>query len=353
MKSKPRVAYLLQMFGIGGMPKWLFQLAGKLNDQFDFTFIATHSNTVRPEYRSVAKVSVLPFNKWIIAAFLFRRFELVQIANLRLYIDAARLARIPIVIERVDGLRGGVALGDKSGLDAVIASTRGVVPGLRELIASEKIHVIYNGVDPNIYRNTPPQRFGYTNDDVIIGRTSRLAGGKNISLLIRAIIELKRETKYKNVRLVICGGDTTQPGSTPMLAKLKDEARPLGDSVVFTGEVFDTTAITSGYDIATCTSRPNNEGIPNSLIEAMAAAKPVVASDVDDIPELVEHDKTGLLFHDNDLTNLVSNFRTLIDSKHIRQQMGTRGHQKILVDFNLEKQKRKYADLYFDLLNSK
>ncbi len=343
----------MQMFGIGGMPKWLYFLARELRGEFDFTFIATHSNIVVPEYHSVANIATLPLNKWMIAAFLFRRFDIVQMANLRLYVDAARLARIPVVIERVDGLRGGVALGDKSGLDAVIASTIGIVPKLRELISSDKIHIIHNGVDSNIYLSTPPQRFGYAGDDVIVGRTSRLAGGKNISLLIQAIIEIRREDKYKNVRLVICGGDTTQPGSTPMLAKLKEEAKSLEDSVVFTGEVFDTTAITNGYDIATCTSRPNNEGIPNSLIEAMAAAKPVVASEVDDIPELVDHEKTGLLFRDNDLVELISTLRTFIDNKQARQQMGTRGYLKILADFNLDKQKRKYADLYNDLLNSK
>lgn len=341
------------MFGIGGMPKWLYQLARTLNDQFEFTFIATHSSVVSPEYRAVAKIAALPFNRWLIAAFLFKRFDLVQTANLRQYCDAARSARIPVVIERVDGLRGGVALSDKSGLDAVIASTKGIVPRLEKLISPDRIHLIYNGVNPEIYRTALPQRFGYIDDDVIIGRTSRLAGGKNISLLIKAIIEIRKEPKYQNVRLVVCGGDTTQRGSIPMLAKLQEEAKPLGSSVVFTGEVFDTTTVTAGYDIATCTSRANNEGIPNSLIEAMAAAKPVVASGVDDIPELVEHDRTGLLFQDNDLDELVLNLKSLIDNKQKRLQMGELGYRKVMTDFNLDKQKQKYADLYKSLLSSK
>ena len=79
---KPRIAYILQMFGVGGMPKWLYQLAGRLQDEFDFYFIATHSDYVRPEYRAVAKVAVLPYKKWVLAAYLFlNRIDLVQAAK--------------------------------------------------------------------------------------------------------------------------------------------------------------------------------------------------------------------------------------------------------------------------------
>lgn len=353
MKSKPRIAYLLQMFGVGGMPKWLYRLAGELQNEFDFTFIATHSKHVENEYRKVAKVVVLPFNNWVIGAYLYRRFDIVQTANLRPYVDAAHLARIPVIIERVDGLRGGVALGDKTGLDAVIASTKGIVPELEKLISLERIHVIHNGVDLAEYERAAPNRFGFNDEDVIVGRTSRLAAGKNISLLIRSVIELRKENKYKHVRLVICGGDTTQPGSIPMLARLKQEAKPLGGSVIFTGEVFDTTAITSGYDIATCTSRPNNEGIPNSLIEGMAAGKPVIASNIDDIPELVENSRTGLLFSDNDLAGIIDALKTLVDNEQERIKMGKLGRQRIDIEFNLKKQAGKYADLYRELLSNK
>jgi glycosyltransferase involved in cell wall biosynthesis len=353
MGNKIHVACPLQMFGIGGMPKWLYRLAGELREDFHFTFIATHSRVIEKTYRSVANVVVLPYNKWILAAFLYRRFQIVQTANLRTYIDSALLAKTPVVIERVDGLRKGVALGDKSGLNAVIASTKSILPHLEQLITPRRIHMIYNGVDWRIFQHATPERFGFAIDDVIIGRTSRLAGGKNISLLIRAVIELRKEPKYHHVRLVICGGDTTQPGSKPMLAKLRDEAKLLGENVVFTGEVFDTKEITRGYDIATCTSNKDNEGIPNSLLEAMAASKPVVATRVDDIPELVEDGKTGLLFSDNDLFELIIKLKKLIDNKSLRIDMGEKSRTRIQKDFDLEKQARKYKDLYSQLLSQK
>ncbi|MQC27114.1 MAG: glycosyltransferase family 1 protein [Chloroflexi bacterium] len=351
---KPRIAYLLQMFGIGGMPKWLFHLARELQNEFDFTFIATHSYYVRPEYQEAARVLTLPFKKWPLAAVLRARgIDLAQVANLRLYTEAARLARVPVVIERTDGLRSGAALNSKEGLDLVIASTEGVRPHLEELIAADKIRVIYNGVDLAAFEGARAERFGFADEDVIIGRTSRLAGGKNISLLIRAVIELRKEAKYSHVRLVVCGGDNTQRGAIPMLDTLKAEAAPLGDSAMFSGEVFDPTPITLGYDIATCTSQPNNEGIPNSLIEAMAAGKAVVASAVDDIPELVEDGKTGLLFASDDVVGLVAALKTLVDDKDLRNRMGRAGRARVERDFDLAKQARKYADVYWELLDKK
>ena len=332
------------------MPKWLFNLASELRNQFEFTFIATHSGYVIPEYRKVASVAVLPFNKWMLASFLLaKRIDIAQVANLRLYTEAALLARVPVIIERVDGLRGGAALADKAGLDAVIASTRVVLPELQQLIDPQRIHVIYNGVDLSSY-NVVPERFGFAPEDVIVGRTSRLSGGKNISLLIKAVIALRRDVNYRKVRLVICGADTTQLGALPMRARLQKEAEPLGKNVVFTGEVLNTTAITAGYDIATCTSMPNNEGIPNSLIEAMAAGKPVVATEVDGIPELVENGRTGLLLPSDNLEKLKLALSKLIDNRALRLQMGLAAKQRVEDHFEIKAQAKKYADLYSDLI---
>lgn len=342
------------MFGVGGMPKWLFRLAGQLNDDFDFYFIATHSDYIVPEYRDVATVVVLPFRKWPLANYLFtHRIDLAQVANLRLYTDASRLAQVPSVVERVDGLRSGAALSDKRGLDLVIASTFGIVSHIEKMMPPEDIHVIYNGVDLEAFDQSPIERFAFGAEDIVIGRTSRLSGGKNISLLIAAVKELRKRSEYANVRLVICGGDTTQPGSIPMLDTLKAEAEVLGDSVVFTGEVLNTVAITKGYDIATCTSRPDNEGIPNSLLEAMAASKPVVASSVGDIPEIVQDGENGFLFRSDDLVGLVAALARLVDDAKLREKMGAAGRNRIEQDFDLKKQSEAYRLLYWELIECK
>lgn len=333
------------------MPKWLYQVAYQLQDDFNFYFIATHSDYVRPEFRSVAKVAVLPFNKWVLAAYLrWNRIDIAQVANLGRYKKAAFLAGVPVVIERTDGLRGGTALTPKDGLDAVIASTKGVAKLLRKMMPPQNVHLIYNGFDINSFSGNNPERFGFSADDLIVGRTSRLVGGKNISMLIEAVIEIRKEPQYQHVRLVICGGDNTQQGAVPMLEKLMEEAKPLGSSAVFTGEIFDTRGVTLGYNIATCTSNSNNEGIPNSLIEAMAAGKPVVATAVDDIPELVINGKQGFLVNEGNCDELVNSICQLVDNPSLREQMGEEARYRIETSFNMKMQIEKYRALYTQLL---
>ena len=357
MKSrsgKPRVACLLQMFALGGMPKWLFNLASGLGDRYEFFFIATHSRDLAPEYRAVARTVWLPPRLPILAAYLWwQRIDIAQVANLRLYTEAALKAQVPVIIERTDGIRSGAALSPKQGLDAVIASTRGTIPALSKLIEPSRIHLIYNGIDLERQKEIVPERFGFEPEDVIVGRVSRLAGGKNISLLIQAVMELRRDPAYERVRLVVCGGDTRQKGAEPMMDRLKAEAAPLGSSAVFTGEVFDPWPIIAGFDIATCTSRPNNEGIPNSLLEPMALAKPVVATAVDDIPELVQEGIEGLLVQDQDLEGLVAGLKKLVDRPELRQRMGRAGQEKIGREFEMKSQVAKYARLYDHLLKEK
>ncbi|TAK12692.1 MAG: glycosyltransferase [Anaerolineae bacterium] len=348
---KPRIAYILQMFGVGGMPQWLLRLATTLQNEFDIYFIATHSDVFLPSAAEVARLVHLPPEKWRLAATLARqRIDLVQMANLRLYADAAILAGVPVVIERTDGLRNGAALGPKHGLDAVVASTRGTVEPIAGLIPRHKIHVIYNGIDLEHYRQAAPQRFGFGAEDVIIGRTSRLARGKNLSLLIRAVTRLRQVSRFNHVRLVICGGDTTQPDAEPMLAELQAEAAPLGDSAVFAGEVADPAGITAGYDIVTCTSKPENEGIPNSLLEGMAASKPLVSTAVGDIPEILTDGENGFLVPSDDEAALAEALARLVEDADLRRRMGRAGQALIAREFDLATQAEKYAALYRRLL---
>src|SRR5690606_25835572 len=93
-----------------------------------------------------------------------------------------------------------------------------------------------------------------------------------------------------------------------------------------------------------------NEGIPNSLIEAMATSKPVVASAVDGIPELVQDGKTGLLFESNDIEQLTGALARLIDDPSLRAQYGAAGRQRIENEFDLRRQAELYRQLYRSLL---
>jgi glycosyltransferase involved in cell wall biosynthesis len=88
-----------------------------------------------------------------------------------------------------------------------------------------------------------------------------------------------------------------------------------------------------------------NEGMGRVLVEAMAAAKPVVASRVGGIPDLVKHGQNGLLVEPGDVTGLSLAIRKLLADKKMRDEMGMKGRTMAL-DFGVEKMVEKIDALY-------
>jgi glycosyltransferase involved in cell wall biosynthesis len=348
--GRPRIAYILQDFHIGGMESIIYRIAARLRDRYDFTFIATHVPEILPKFHDVGTAIYLGQDWLGLMRYLRReKIDLVQYGNVRLYADAALAAGVPVVIERTDGLRRGVALRSKAGLDAVVASTRGTIEPISRLIARDKIHLIYNGIDTRHFAAIAPDRLGFGDEAFLIGRVSRFGAGKNIGLLIDAVRTLRE--RHPSVRLVLVGGGSKMPGAPDEERALRERAQGLEEHVLFTGTIENPDRIIKGFDVGTCISRAGNEGIPNSLIECMAAGKPVVATRVDDIPELVEHERTGLLIDDNDLDGLVAALERLMADPDLRRSLGEAGRERVAQDFDLDAQAEMYDALYRRLLN--
>jgi len=350
-KHKPRIAYVLQDFHIGGMESIIYRVASTLRDDFDFYFVACHVPDILPKFHKVGTAVYIGQNWWALRNYLKKqKIDLVQYGNVRWFADAALAAGVPVVIERTDGLRSGAALRPKKGIDGVIASTKGTIEPISKLIDRGKIDLIYNGIDLDKFRSIEADRLGFSPNDVLIGRVSRFTKGKNIAFLIDAVRALHE--KYPYVRLVLVGGNSKMPQAQDEESMLREQAAGLEDHVVFTGYVDDPSAIIKGFDIGTCVSRPNNEGIPNSLLESMACGQPVVATCVDDIPELVVHEENGLLIEDNDLDGVVNALERLITDGGLRKALGQAGYLRIKRDFNLSEQIDAYAALYQRYLRS-
>jgi glycosyltransferase involved in cell wall biosynthesis len=122
-------------------------------------------------------------------------------------------------------------------------------------------------------------------------------------------------------------------------------------NVIFTGEIDQPFDILKGFDIATCVS--NHEGIPNSLLEAMACGKPVIGTNVGQIPELIDHEVNGFLIPPNNDDALLEALDRLIADHSLRQKFGQAGKLKVKDFFDIKKQSRRYADLYKTLLEKK
>ncbi|MDY6784003.1 MAG: glycosyltransferase family 4 protein [Cyanobacteriota bacterium] len=139
-------------------------------------------------------------------------------------------------------------------------------------------------------------------------------------------------------------------GSGPFLETCKTLARTLRitDRVTFLGDRTDVPQLLARSQIFVLST--HYEGLPISILEAMRAGLPVVATSVNGIPEEVTNRTTGLLVPPKNADALASALDTLANSPELRQQMGTAGRQKFLQDFTLDRMLTEIEAIYEFLL---
>ncbi len=343
---KPRIAFTLYDFHVGGIENWLYRLARALQDEFDFYFLATTVPDFLPKFKKVGTCAYLPSPNKMRAYLQKHNIDIVQVHNQRWPIDAALAAGVPHIIERTDGTRSCTRV-NKSGLSLVIASSQGTVPLIARYFPAEQIRLIYNGIDLDQVDASPRKRL-FPEDCFVVGRASRFGRGKNLRMLIEAAAQMKG--LLPNLKIVLIGGDSAMPGAERIEDELRKQAAPLGDTVKFVGIVEDTLPLVKGFDVGTCVSNPNNEGIPNSLIEAMACRKPVISTAVDQVPELVQDEVNGLLIPPGDVDALCDAINRLARDPALRRQLGEAGRRTIEERFSLQRAVEQYAAVYRELL---
>ncbi len=342
----PKIAFTLFDFQIGGIENWLFRLASELRQHFIFYFISTRQPVFLEKFRRIGNCIYLPSPLAMARYFQNEHIDLVQVHNERWPVDAALSAGVPKVIERLGGQRSWRRI-SKKGLDFVIASSKLAGNSILDMIAPEKIRVIYNGIDlPEI--ETSEIRRVFPPEQMVLGRASRFGRGQNLSLLIQATEKLHSD--WPDLRLVLVGGDSTLPGAEPLFSELNqmvDHLR-LEKFIHFTGSVENPIPFIKGFDIGTCVS--NDEGLPNSLIEAMACKKAVVSSNVGAISELIEDGANGLLFPAGDTNAFCTKVEILLSQPDLRRKLAENAYQTIHDHFNIQNSAMLYGDLYRELL---
>lgn len=343
--AKIKIAFILQDFYIGGIQTCLANIASRLRNEFDCHFISTHVKEIHPRFNELGVTAYCSTYQELISYLHKNTFDIVQTHNVREYAVCAAAARVPVIIERVAGNR---ATGNsKEGIDWVIASNKGTVELIEKTFPRNKISVIYNGIDSKKIDSYEKNRLGFLPTDIIVGRISRIGRGQNLDMLIKAIVRI--HSHMPQVKLVIVGDKSQMPGADDPINELKTLAQPLGRDVIFTGEKLDPIDILQGFDIATCVS--THEGIPNSLIEAMACQKAIVSTSVGQIPELIQNEHNGCLIPTGDEDALVKAIERLANDAAFRQRLGKQARLTIEQSFNIEIQAEKYSALYKTLLH--
>ncbi len=343
----PKIAFTLFDFQVGGIENWLYRLAVELHQDFDFYFISTRQPEFLPKFHRVGKCTYLPNPLVMIRFFQKEHIDMVQVHNERWPVDAALAAGVPKVVERLGGQRSWRRI-SKSGVDFVIASSQMAANAVSDMIQPEKLTVIYNGINLNDIEASETKRIFSTNQKVI-GRACRFGHGQNLPLLIHSMENLLVQWPY--LRLVLVGGDSMMPGAEPVFSDLTHLVKKLNlhEFIHFTGPVDDAVPLTKGFDIGTCVS--NSEGLPNSLIEAMACKKAIVSTNVGAIAELITDGENGLLFPPGDADAFCSKIKILLEDHKMNDMLAQNAHQTIQDRFNIQKSARQYADLYREILS--
>ena len=263
---------------------------------------------------------------------------------------SARLAGVPVVVNTFHGPGNLTGFGrvqmifDASCLwtDRIVPCCDTVGAHLRHvtLVARTKLTVIPNGIPLERFRAIRPRRVdGY----FVIGSVGRLVPVKDHQSLLKAFALLCREEAH--VRLEILGDG-------PLRSSLEQTARDLGigNYVVFHGSSLDVPGFLSRLDTFVLCSL--SEGLPLTLVEAMAAGLPVVGTNVGAVPELVRAADCGWLSSPGDPGQLAA---ALLQSLRCekRVQWGLRGRDYVLGHNSVDSMTDAYEQLFEKLLEDR
>lgn len=210
---------------------------------------------------------------------------------------------------------------------------------------SKKIDIIHSGVD--VDRFAPggtdiaglKKQLGLGADSPVIGTIGWLQPVKGPEVLLDAMLSLW--AKKNDAQLVYVGQGELE-------TKLREKVSACGvqDRVFFLGWRSDVHHIIQLFDLFVLPSL--NEGMGRVLVEAMAAAKPIVASNTGGIPDLVKHEVNGFLTKPGDARDLSFHIERLLNDAQLRSIMGKRG-QAMAGDYSIKKMVAKMEALYFSL----
>lgn len=219
------------------------------------------------------------------------------------------------------------------------------------IAVSEKVHVIPLGFDLNRFHENNEEnrkyfrsKFGLSDDVIAIGIVGRLVPVKNHSLFLDAIKHVK-EKSGKKIRAFIIGD-----GEERIRLEIQTKELGLSDVVIFTSWEKEVDKIYPGLDIVCLTSF--NEGTPVSLIEAQAANRPIVSTNVGGIENVVIPDETALLSDVNEPDKFYNNLRKLVENDSFRNSIGEKGWNFVCNKFHFSRLTSDTKELYLRLLKS-
>ena len=208
-------------------------------------------------------------------------------------------------------------------------------------LAEQRVRVIANGIVPPVRREDGvPSSNGHPAFEPCILSLSRLAPEKNVHLVIDAVAELRAE--FPNIGLLVAGH-----GDLRADLEARAASRQLGESVRFIGFVKDVQPLYARSDVLVLASQ--TEGMPMSLIEAMASDLPIIASRVGGIPFMLRDEEEAILTTPNDYQSLVQAMRRAARDVPLRTRIARAARARFEREYTAERMAEAYRNFYDDV----
>jgi len=199
----------------------------------------------------------------------------------------------------------------------------------------EQVVVMANGIDIRYWRRQEAEpvlrrEFGLRDEQMLVGTVARIAKQKDLPTFYEVAA---RVVKHRPGTVFVIVGDGY--GDELEKARAQVEARGLAEVVRLTGHRTDQLNIYSSFDLFLMTSVA--EGMPNTVLEAMALELPIVSTRVSGVPDLIEEGQCGLLAPMGDADALATAVLSLLDDSQRRRQFGQVARARVEEKFDFVK----------------
>jgi glycosyltransferase involved in cell wall biosynthesis len=225
----------------------------------------------------------------------------------------------------------------------------------KELLAidysADRVAALTNGVEiPDEGGHLPDlAEFGLSHGQPVIGLVANFRRVKNHLMFVQGLAEVL--PRFPEARALIFGQPLeSEPGLRSQILK-RVEALGLGGRIILGGTRPNVHKLMPRFQMLCLTS--TSEGMPNVILEAMAAGCPVVATAVGGVPDLVQDQVTGLLVPSGDAGALARAVGELLAIPSRARRMGRAGRQSVLRDFDIRRRAEELARRYFSWLTAK
>ncbi len=278
----------------------------------------------------------------------------IRVGHDREGIVAARMAGIPCVCHIRDFEQLNWFDRKLAGMvDAFIYISEAVQrPHLEAGVPQEKSRVVYNAVDISAFAGTLDVRhvrkgFNLTDDDQAVGILGRLEPWKGHQVFLRAMALVK--DAVPSAKGIVIGDPVPYEPDYRDLLLASCAELGLSERVTFRSFRLDVPAVMSALDVLVLASI-SPEPFGRVLIEAMAAGKPVVATDAGAVPEIIEDGIQGLLVSPGDVQALAEAIIHILTHRDLAVAMGQQGQARVREHFNLQQYVDGVQSVYRDLL---